>query len=90
MQFVHGLAPVAGENLRQYAKGKVDAGIQEILFAARSAAENVTGNHAAVPWVANAQTQAVEIILIAKLRNDVTQPVMPTVPAALFELGDAR
>ena len=89
MQPLHGLAPVAGEYFRYYAEGRVDAGVQQILFAARGAAQNKVGDHAAVPWMANAQAQAVEIILIAELRDDVAQPVMPAVPAALFELGDA-
>jgi len=39
--------------------------------------------------VANAKPQAVKGILIAELRDDVAQAVVPAVSAALFELGDA-
>jgi hypothetical protein len=39
--------------------------------------------------VANSKPQAVKGILIAELRDDVAQAVMPAMPAALFELGDA-
>ena len=39
--------------------------------------------------MANAQAQAVKIILIAELRDDVAQPVMPAVPAAEYS-GDGN
>jgi hypothetical protein len=40
--------------------------------------------------VANAKPQAVEGILIAQLRDDVAQPVVTAMAAALFEFGNAR
>ncbi|MNI32011.1 hypothetical protein D3C73_859090 [compost metagenome] len=40
--------------------------------------------------MANAKPQAVERILIAQLRNDVAQPVVTAMAAALLELGNAR
>ncbi len=40
--------------------------------------------------MADAEPQAVERILIAQLRNDVAQPVVTAMAAALLELGDAR
>lgn len=42
-----------------------------------------------MPGVANAKPQAVKIILIAELGDDIAQSVMPAVPATQFEFGDA-
>ena len=42
-----------------------------------------------MPGMADAKPQAVKGILVAELRDDVAQPVMPAVPATLFEFGDA-
>src|SRR5690606_18988438 len=53
------------------------------------AAQYVAGDLTAVAGVTDAQAQAVEAVLIAELGNDVAQPVVPAVSAALFELGDA-
>ena len=39
--------------------------------------------------MANAEPQTVKIILIAQLRDDVAQAIVPTMPAAELELGYA-
>jgi hypothetical protein len=44
---------------------------------------------AGVARVANAKPQAVEVVLIAELRDDVAQAVVPAMAAAALELGDA-
>lgn len=56
---------------------------------ARGARQDKVRDHAGDAWVADAKPQAVKGILVAQLRDDVAQPVVPAMPAALFELGDA-
>jgi len=89
MQFAHGHGPVAGEYFRQDVQGEVDALVEQVLFAAWGASEHVAGYQAGVPRVADAEPQAMEVILVAELGDDVAQAVVPAVAAALFELGDA-
>jgi hypothetical protein len=55
------------------------------LFAARSAAQNIVGNHAAVPGMANADSQAVEAVVVAEAGNHVAQTVVAAVAAAGFQ-----
>ena len=58
MQLLHGLGPVAGEHLGQYAQGVVDALVQQLLLATRRAAEDEAGDQAGVArmalWVISA------------------------------------
>ena len=69
MQLLHRLGPVAGEHFGQHAEGVVDALVQQLLLAARGAAEDEAGDQAGVAGVADAQAQAVEAVLIAALRD---------------------
>ena len=89
MQVFHRAIPLAGEDIRQHTEGEIDTGVQLFLFGARGAAKNEIGHQLAVTRVADAKPQTVKAIVIAELRDDVAQAVVPTVPAAQFELGDA-
>lgn len=89
MQVFHRAVPFTGEDIRQHAEGKIDAGVDLFLFGAWRATQDKIRHHAGDARVANADPQTVKGILIAKLRDDVPQPVVTAVPAALLELGDA-
>ena len=89
MQVFHRTVPFPGEDIRQHAEGKIDAGIQFFLFGARRATQDKIGDHAGDAWVANAEPQTVEIIVVPQLRDDVAQPVVTSVAAAQLELGNA-
>jgi hypothetical protein len=88
VQVFHRTVPFPGEDIRQHAEGKIDAGIQFFLFGARRATQDKIGDHAGDAWVANAEPQTVEIIVVPQLRDDVTQPVVTSMAAAQFELGN--
>src|SRR5690606_20797467 len=70
-------------------EGEIDTGVELLAFRLRRAAQYIAGHQAAMPRMADAQTQAVEVVLIAEPGDDVAQPVMPAMAAALLELGDA-
>src|SRR5690606_33904682 len=89
VQLLHRLGPIAGQDFRQGIEGEINAGVQLLPFGLRRAAEHVTGHLAAVAGVANAETQAVEVVLVGEPGDDVAQAVVPAVSAALLEFGDA-
>lgn len=90
MQLAHRLGEVAGKHVRQHAEGKIDAGVELLLLGARRAAQDEVGDQFGVTRVADAKPQAVEVVLVAELRDDVAQAVVPTMATAALELGDAR
>jgi hypothetical protein len=90
VQVFHRPVPFTGEDIRQHAEGKVDAGVQFLLFGAWRSTQNKTRDLVGVARVANAKPQAVKSILITELRDDVPQPVVTAMAAALLELGNAR
>jgi hypothetical protein len=90
VQGFHRPVPSTGEDIRQHAEGKVDAGVQFFLFGAWRSTQNETGDLVGVAWVAYAKPQTMKGVLIAKLRDDVAQPVVTAMAAALFEFGNAR
>src|SRR5690606_36215148 len=77
-------------DLRKDLESPVDAGVEQFLLAARGAAEHEVGHQAGMAGVAYAQTQAVEIVAVAELGDDVAQAVVATVAAAFLEPGGAR
>lgn len=87
MQLAHRLGKVAGKHVRQHAEGKIDAGVELLLLGARRAAQDEVGYQFGVTRVANAKPQAVEVVLVAKLRDDVAQAVMPTMPPPRLSLA---
>ena len=89
MQLAHRLGEVAGKHVRQHAEGKIDAGVELLLLGARRAAQDEVGDQFGVARVADAKPQAVEVVLVAELRDDVAQAVVPTMATAALELGDA-
>ena len=89
MQFAHGLGEVAGQHVGHHAEGKIDAGVELLLLGAWRPAQDEVGDQFGVARVADAEPQAVEVVLVAELRDDVAQAVVPTVAAASLEFGDA-
>lgn len=89
MQLAHRLGEIAGKHVRQHAEGKIDAGVELLLLGARRAAQDEVGYQFGVTRVADAKPQAVEVVLVAELRDDVAQAVVPTMAAASLELGNA-
>ena len=89
MQVFHRTVPFPGEDIRQHAEGKIDAGVQFFLFGAWRTTQDKVGHHAGDARVANAKPQTVEIIVVPQLRNDVAQSVVTSVAAAQLELGNA-
>ncbi len=87
MQFAHRLGKVAGKHVRQHAEGKIDAGVELLLLGARRAAQDEVGDQFGVARVANAKPQAVEVVLVAELRDDVAQAVVPTMPPPRLSLA---
>ena len=65
MQTLHCTRPVTGKNVGQHLEREVDAGVQLLAFGLGGSAQYIAGHQAAMAWMANAQTQAVEIVLIA-------------------------
>lgn len=89
MQFAHRLGEVAGKHVGHHAEGKIDAGVELLLLGARRATQDEVGDQFGVARVADAKPQAVEVVLVAELRDDVAQAVVPAMAAASLELGDA-
>src|SRR5690554_3488291 len=62
---------------------------QQLLFAGRCAAQHMAGDLAAVAGMADAQAQAVKIVLVAEPGNDVLEAVMTTMTATLLDFAGA-
>ena len=55
MQVFHRAVPFTGEDIRQHAEGKIDAGVELLLLGARRAAQDEVGYQFGVTRVADAK-----------------------------------
>lgn len=89
MQALHGARPVAGQDFRHDIQCEVDAGVELLALGLRRPPQHVATDQAGVARMADTQAQAMKAVLVAELGDDVAQPVVPAMTAALLELGDA-
>lgn len=68
----------------------IDGVIDQLLFRGWRLTQNESRDFIFITRVADANTQSIEVRVIAQLVSNVFQPVMTTVTAAELELGYAR